>query len=744
MFDFSKAECDTNFSAKENLSLTAEELDKFAYSGDDLGAVYTKECTTFKVWSPTASEVVLNLYSKGSDDEEGAEKLDSRNMSYDDENGIWSITVTGDLKNIYYTYSVTNDEQTREVVDIYAKAVGVNGNRGMVVDLSDTDPENWENDRNVFVEHQTEAIVWEVHVRDFSENPNSGISEENRGKYLAFTEKNTTLPDNPKIPTGISYIRQLGVTHVQINPMFDYATVDETKAGGEEYNWGYDPKNYNVPEGCYSRNPYDGNVRINEVKQMVQSLHSEGLGVIMDVVYNHTYKSKNSFFNMTVPKYYYRFNEDGSWMAHSFCGNDTASERAMYRKFIVDSVYYWAKEYHLDGFRFDIMSLHDLETMRKVREKLDTLDRRIIIFGEAWDMGEVSGIEFATQKNITKLDRIGAFNDGIRDSIKGSVFEIDETGFAQGNGRAEEVKNGILGATNEWADTPADTVTFISCHDNMTLYDKLVATVIGKEDTSLYRKRHEKVLEMNKLASAIAFTSQGMAFILAGEEMARSKDGEHNSYKSSPELNRIDWDNLVNYGDLVAYYQGLIQLRKNFAPFTDNTRTSIKNMQIFSNTDENTIGFLMDNALNDTQWKKVLCLFNGDTEKAVEFELGDETLNTQWVVVVNGEKAGVESLGVIDNARIVVPRTSAMVLVDKESFDKVALSSDKTLQNNLFEAVADIKAQNVKTIIKSDKKVPKKKHKALKIVGVVLGSAVAVASTVAGITVVKKKKKGRK
>ena len=744
LFDFSKAECDTNFSAEANLSLTAEELDRFAYNGEDLGAVYTKECTTFKVWSPTASEVVLNLYATGSDAEEGADSLGSQNMSYDDTNGIWSITVTGDLKNIYYTYSVTNDEQTREVVDIYAKAVGVNGDRGMVVDLCETNPENWENDENVFVEHQTQAIVWEVHVRDFSENPNSGISEENRGKYLAFTEKDTTLPDNPEIPTGLNYLRQLGVTHVQINPMFDYGSVDETKAGTEEYNWGYDPKNYNAPEGCYSKNPYDGNVRINEVKQMVQSLHSEGIGVIMDVVYNHTYQKENSFFNMTVPKYYYRFNEDGTWMSHSFCGDDTASERAMYSKFMVDSVYYWAKEYHLDGFRFDIMSLHDVETMRKIREKLDTLDRRIIIFGEAWDMGEVEGIEFATQKNITKLDRIGAFNDGMRDGVKGSVFEIDEKGFIQGDGKADKVKNGILGATNEWADTPADTVTFISCHDNMTLYDKIVATVIGKDDVSLYRKRHEQAVEMNKLASVIEFTSQGMAFILAGEEMARSKDGEHNSYKSSPELNRIDWENLVRFGDLVAYYKGLIAMRKNFAPFMDNTRTSIKNMQMFSNTDENTIGFLMNNELNNTQWKKVLCLFNGDTEKAIEFELDDDTLNTQWVVVVNGEKAGVESLGVIDNAKIVVPKTSAMVLVDKESFDKVALQSDNTLTNSLLEAVADIRGQNVKAIVKSEKKVPKKKRKALKIVGAVLGSAVAVASTVAGIAVVKKKKKGKK
>ena len=739
LFVFSKAECPSNPLAEENLALTSAELDKFAYDGDDLGAVYTKESTTFKVWSPTASEVVLNLYSTGSDEEDGAEKLDTQPMTYNLTNGVWSIVVTGDLKNIYYTYSVTNGEQTQEVTDIYAKAVGVNGSRGMVVDLEGTNPDNWENDKNVLLSQPTDAVVWEVHIRDFSENPNSGVSEEHRGKYLAFTEKGTTLPDNPAIPTGIDYLKQLGVTHVQINPMYDFGSVDETKAGGEEYNWGYDPVNYNAPEGSYATNPYDGNVRITELKQMVQALHNEGIGVIMDVVYNHTYRKEHSFFNMTVPKYYYRFEEDGSWMHHSFCGNDTASERAMYSKFMVESVYYWAKEYHLDGFRFDIMSLHDTDTMRKIRETLDTLDRRILMYGEAWDMGDVDGVELSTQKNISKLDRVAAFNDGLRDGVKGSVFEIDEKGFVQGDGNAQKIQNGVLGATNEWADTPADTVTFISCHDNMTLYDKIVATVIG-QDTALYRKRHEKVVKMNKLAAVIEFTSQGMAFMLAGEEMARSKDGEDNSYKSSPELNRIDWENLVKFGDLTAYYKGLIDLRKNFAPFTDSTRTSIKNMQMCDDTDDYTVGFLMNNTLNDTQWKKVLCLFNGDTEKDIEFELDEDTLNTEWVVVVNGDKAGIESLGVIDNGKIVVSKSSAMVLVDKESFDKISLEADTSLQHILSDAVADAKAQNVKTIVKSEKQPKKKKQrKVLKIVGVVLGSAVAVASTVAGISVVKKK-----
>lgn len=746
MFKFSMPDCTLNINAAENLERASEELDKLAYDGNDLGSVYTPESTSFKVWSPTASEVTLNLYRTGSDAEEGAENLGSSPMGYDETNGVWSVTAEGDLKNVYYTYSVKNGDKVSEVTDIYAKAVGVNGDRGMVVELKETNPDGWSEDKRVLPEHQTEAVVWEVHVRDFSENSNSGVSEVHRGKYLAFTELETVLPEFPDIPTGVQYLKSLGVTHVHINPMYDFGSVDETKAGSDEYNWGYDPKNYNAPEGSYSTNPYDGNVRINELKQMIQALHSQGLGVIMDVVYNHTYESEDSFFNLTVPKYYYRFNNDGSWMTHSFCGDDTASERAMYSKFMVDSVYYWASEYHLDGFRFDIMSLHDVDTMRKIREKLDTIDSRIMIYGEAWDMGKVEGIEFATQKNISKLERVAAFNDGIRDSLKGSVFVTDEKGFIQGAGGSEKVTAGILGATGEWADTPESTVTFISCHDNMTLYDKLVATVLGTEDSSLYRKRNEKVVAMNKLGAAIIFTSQGMPLILAGEEMARSKDGEHNSYKSSPELNMIDWNNLAQFGDLTAYYKGLIDLRKCYAPFSDSTNTTINNMQVFEDTDDYTIAVAYCNPVaDDTQWDKVVCVFNGDTEKDVELEIQGEDLPESWVVVVNSEKAGVESLGCVDNSKVLVPKSSAVVLVDKESFDKAAVKADTKLKDVLCDAASKFAEKNTKAIVKveEDKSKNKRKHKILRTAGIIAGS-VAVAATVAGVAVVRSRRKNKK
>ena len=741
MFTFSTVFCPINVSAEENASATAKELDKLAYSGDDLGAVYTPKSTTFKVWSPTASEVKLNLYKTGSDSEDGAEKLESSQMNYDDSNGVWSITVEGDLKNTYYTYSVKNGDEVNETVDIYAKAVGVNGNRGMVVDLSETDPENWENDEYILPDSQTEAIVWEVHVRDFSDNENSGVSEEHRGKYLAFTESGTVLEGTDTTPTGIDYLKSLGVTHVQINPFYDFGSIDETQPNSDDYNWGYDPKNYNVPEGSYSTNPYDGNVRIKETKQMIQALHNAGIGVIMDVVYNHTYTGEDSFFNFTVPNYYYRIDDDGNWLNYSACGNDTASDHAMYSKFMVDSVYYWASEYHIDGFRFDLMGLHDVETMKKIREKLDTIDERIIVYGEAWNLGSVDGVELATQDNIEKLDRVGAFNDGIRDAIKGNNFEAVGKGFVQGKGNPIAIKDGIVAATNEWAKLPVDTVTYASCHDNMTLYDKLVASVLGNQDKTLYRKRNEELVSMNKLSAACVLTSQGISFMLAGEEMARSKDGDHNSYVSSPELNRIDWENLTKYGDLTAYYKGLIDLRKNYAPFTDSTNTTIENMTVFENTDIRVVGFMMNNKLTaDTQWDKVVCIYNSDTEKDIEVQLEGENLPENWVVVVNGESAGVESLGEIEGTKITVPKTSAMVLVDKVSFEKAGIKADTSFQKTLIE---NVKVESEEKAIQNVTQPVENQKNTLRNAGIVAGVAAAVAAvgTIVGLVILKKRKK---
>ncbi len=755
MFTFSTVFCPINVSAEENIVATAKELDKLAYSGDDLGAVYTPSSTTFKVWSPTASEVKLNLYATGSDDEDGAKTLDSSAMNYDSSNGVWSITVEGDLKDTYYTYSITNNGTTNEVVDIYAKAVGVNGNRGMVVDLSTTNPENWENDKRVLPDEQTDAIVWEVHVRDFSNQPESGISEANRGKYLAFTETGTTLEGSDITPTGIDYLKKLGVTHVQINPFYDFGSIDETKPNSEDYNWGYDPKNYNVPEGSYSTNPYDGNVRINEAKQMIQALHDAGIGVIMDVVYNHTYTGDDSFFNMTVPNYYYRYDEDGNFTDYSGCGNDTASETAMYSKFMVDSVYYWATEYHLDGFRFDLMGLHDVNTMNKIREKLDTIDERIIIYGEAWDLGYVDGVDLATQRNVEMMNGVAAFNDGIRDALKGNNFEATGKGFIQGAGGALNVEKGIKGATTDWAKTPADTVTYAACHDNMTFYDKLVASMRGVDDISRYRMRDNQLVQMNKLGAAVVFTSQGMSFILAGEEMARSKDGDHNSYVSSPQLNQIDWKNLTKFGDLTAYYKGLIDIRKAYSPFTDSTNATVESMTIYNNVGTKAVGFMLENKINsENQWDKVVCIFNSDTEEDKEIQLEGENLPESWVVIANGDKAGVEKLDEITGTSVTVPKTSAMILVDKESFDKANIQVDTEFKTSLLEntstkdeatVTATETTEETTAIVATETPTTtgNTKKNSLRTAGIVAGIAAAVAATatIAGVVISKKKKK---
>ena len=654
---------------------SVSELDKFAYDGDDLGATYSKESTVFKVWSPTASRVQVLIYSTGSDDEENSKYLSMNEMDYDKSNGVWTATVKGDLLNKYYTYYVYNGKKGKETVDIYAKAAGVNGERGMIVDLPSTNPTDWEKDKHVSVDKQSEAIVWEVNVKDFSNDPASGVSQQNRGKYLAFTESGTTVDGSGTATTGLDYLKELGVNYVQLLPIFDFGSVDESSSK-EQFNWGYDPKNYNVPEGSYSSNPYDGNVRINEVKQMIQSIHNNGMGVVMDVVFNHTYDSAKSWFNLTVPNYYYRFTGSGTWSNGSGCGNDTASEHLMFRKYMVDSVVYWAKEYHIDGFRFDLMGLHDVETMNAIRAALDELEggEKILMYGEGWSLGTNAepGTVMATQYNMSKMsDRIGAFNDGIRDGIKGSNFTASEGGYIQGGQGQAKVRSGITAEVGSWAKAPTQTVTYNSCHDNYTLWDKFVATSGSFSD---YSMRNEDLVAMNKLAAAISFTSQGINFFQAGEEFARTKRGDENSYRSSPRINQLDWTRRVEYGDLVQYYSGLIEIRKNFAPFTDSTDTSVKAIKFIENLPKGVIAYTLPNKIkSEGQWKTAAVMFNASKED-VEISLGEET---EWVVVVNGDNAGLSGLSIIKDGKALVKAGTALMAVDKESFDKAKLVSDK-------------------------------------------------------------------
>ena len=693
----------TEESKTEAEESSVAELDKLAYTGDDLGVTYTKEASTFKVWSPTATKVQVLLYAKGSAEEDSSKYMSVHEMTYDQKSGVWSAKIEGDLVNKYYTYYVYNGKKGKETVDIYAKAAGVNGNRGMIVDLESTNPEGWSEDHHVSVNHPSEAIVWEVNVKDFSNDPASGVSKKNRGKYLAFTETGTTVNSDGIGTTGIDYLKELGVNYVQLLPIFDFGSVDEASKE-DQFNWGYDPKNYNVPEGSYSSDPYDGSVRINEVKQMIQSIHNNDMGVVMDVVFNHTYEGARSWFNYTVPGYYYRYTDSGTWSNGSGCGNDTASEHAMFRKYMVDSVVYWAKEYHIDGFRFDLMGLHDVETMNAIRSALDSLEGgdKILMYGEGWslDTHAEPGTVMATQQNMSKLnDRIGAFNDGIRDGIKGSNFNASEGGYVQGGQGTAKVKSGITAEKDSWAKNPSQVVTYNSCHDNYTLWDKLVATSGTFDD---YTRRNENLVSMNKLAAAIALTSQGISFFQAGEEFARTKKGDENSYRSPSKINQLDWTRRNEYSDMVQYYSGLIEIRKNFAPFTDPTGEAARNIRFMDNTAKGVIAYTLKNTITSgTQWNTAAVIFNASgNDETITLSGGD--LPEEWVTLVNGDSASINGLAVINDGKATVKSGTAMMLVDKESFDELALKSEKgnvVIRHIDADSGEVIKLQNVSGIV---------------------------------------------
>ena len=655
---------------KTDYQAYAAELDKSAYSGNDLGAVYTEKSTTFKVWSPKASAVSVDIYDYGSE-AEGGKSIRTTNMTLDKKTGVWSATISGDLAGKYYDYAVTHGEETKRTADIYARACGVNGKRSMVVDLRKTDPDNWENDLHVMVDKPTNASVWEISVADFSSSETSGVSKDNRGKFLAFTESGTTVDGiQGGTPTCMDYLKKLGVKYVQIMPMYDFGSVDESKDIMKQFNWGYDPVNYNVPEGSFSTDPYNGAVRIKECKQMIQALHNAGIGVIMDVVYNHTY-STDSWFQYTVPNYYYRMNEDGTFSNGSGCSNDTASEHLMFRKYMIDSVTYWAKEYHIDGFRFDLMGLHDVTTMNDIRAALDGLyedgsGKKILMYGEAWNMPTKAdeGTVMANQQNLTQMDdRIGAFDDTIRDAIKGSTAGADK-GFVQSGGKRSDLKTGFLGQSNlGWANVPSQCVTYASCHDNLCLYDKLVDSVYGSSE---YRKRHEDLVLMNKLSAAIVMTAQGIPFFLGGEEFCRSKDGDENSFSSSREENMLDWKNVESFSDVVEYYRGLLKIRDSFAAFMDCTAMTANHITSVEDLPKGVAGFYIPNT-EQGKWSKVCAVFNGtDEDKNIAVE-------GEWIRIADENVAGLNNLGTCSGS-VNVKAHSAAIMVDKQSYESAGIS----------------------------------------------------------------------
>ena len=593
-------------------------IENYTYDGDDLGAIINGDKTTFKVWAPTASKVVLNLFTSG---HEGS-AYKSVDMVKGDR-GVWSYTESCG-HGTYYTYTVTTSVGTQEAVDPYAKAAGLNGNRGMVVDLSRTNPEGWGEDNFATgIKTYSDAVIWEVHVRDFS---NKIASSNYKGKYLAFTERGLVNEFGQSI--GVDYLVNLGITHVHLLPVYDYATVDEANPDSQ-FNWGYDPKNYNVPEGSYSTNPYDGEVRIKEYKQMVQALHAAGIGVVMDMVYNHTYDA-NSSFNKIVPYYYYRYTATGANSSASGCGNDTASERYMFGKFMVDSVSYWAEEYDLDGFRFDLMGLHDLATMQEVENAVHAINPEAIIYGEGWTMGStIDGSPMANQGQISKIEPlegaiggIAVFNDTIRDGLKGSVFTATSQGYISGNGNGSfpSVLFGIKGGVGtgfSWEVKNGMVVNYMSAHDNNTLWDKLI---LSNGDNTV-----EERLAMNRLGATLLMISKGTVFFQAGEEMLRTKDGDENSYKSSDAINNIDWSVLKegsNEYEMMRYYQELIRVRQEYAIF----RTL--NTAVIANTSygEGRVAITLDNHTGG----KALIVSN-PTGEAMTYNVSGN-----WHMIVNG------------------------------------------------------------------------------------------------------------
>lgn len=540
-----------------------ENLDReYAYSGE-LGAVWSPETTRFAVWSPDSEGAELRLYHDDS------EQQPFRTEKMRSENGVWKAEISGDLNGVYYTYAFTRGGSTVETIDIYARSAGANGKRGMVLDLCSTDPEGWEQDRKVSLRDYTGAVIYELHVRDFSSDESGKFTL--RGKFGAFCEKAVNSFGDV---IGLDYIKKLGITHIHLLPVFDYQSVNETDpcAG---FNWGYDPLNYNIPEGSYSTDPHHGEVRVREFKQLVQAAHERGIGIIMDVVYNHTYATDDSPFNKTVQGYYYRHNEDGTLSNGSACGNEFASERAMASRFIADSLLYWAREYHIDGFRFDLMGLLDIETLNRAAAELRRENPSVILYGEGWTGGScpLPKEQRAMKMNARELPEFAMFSDDLRDGVKGSVFWDADCGYVNGKAaeRAELIKSVMSGGiwredigrapAECWTDKPQQSINYVEAHDNLTLYDKLRSSMPGISVAD--------IIAADKLAAALVFLSQGVPFIQAGQELLRSKtaaDGSfvHDSYNSPDSVNSIKWNDVTLRRGVMEYYRGLIAARKHF------------------------------------------------------------------------------------------------------------------------------------------------------------------------------------
>ena len=598
------------------------------YTGP-LGPDYTPGGTCLRLWAPTAEAVTVTLYHKG----DGGAVLDTKPLVRGAQ-GVWSVWLPGEQHGRYYTFAVTVDGIIRETGDPYARAAGVNGVRSMIVDLARTAPSGWERDVRPTIPPAQRA-VWEVSVRDFSQDTASGVRPAWRGKYMAFTQQGTTLHGDGIHPTCLNYLKRLGVKYVQLMPIFDFGSVDEAKPLLRQYNWGYDPTNFNVPEGSYSTDPTRGEVRIRECREMIAALHAAGIGVVMDVVYNHTYRTENPL-NSTVPYYFFRQNPDGSFSNGSGCGNEFASERPMARRYLIDSILYWAKEYHIDGFRFDLMGLYDVESINAVRAALDSLPggRDILLYGEPWQGGASQLHRYEANKaNLAMLnERVGIFCDDTRDAVKGGCFDAREPGYVEG-------KPGsfwdIGAAVAAWCRSdrlpphaPSQIVSYVSAHDNFTLWDKLLCVRYEKPE---FTARDTVALAQNRLAAGIYLTSFGLPFMQAGEEFARTKKGVSNSYRSSPALNRLDWNRAEQYHALVDYYRGLLALRAAFPRLGSTDRHAPEALQFFA-LEQPLVGWTLPAVWGDGAAWSALCVFYNPTETACTVSLPAG----QWKLLSDG------------------------------------------------------------------------------------------------------------
>lgn len=631
-----------------------------AYDGDDLELSVTENGTFFTLWAPSAEAAQLHLYNDGGD---GA-AIEIRNMTRENVSEPWRVSFDEPLYGKFYTFSIKyNGNWLDETPGAYARAVGINGKRAAIIDFAKTNPAGWENDTRPALEKFTDIIIYEMHHRDFSAHQSAGNAYP--GKFLALTQEGTQSPEGDA--TGLDHLKELGVTHIHLLPSYDFGSIDESQPNSAQYNWGYDPQNYNAPEGSYATDAQNPATRIKEMKQMIQALHNNGLRVVLDVVYNHTYTGDGSNFSLTVPGYYYRHNDDGSYADASGCGNEIASEREMVRRYIVNSVKYWAEEYHIDGFRFDLMGILDLETMKQVREALDKIDPSIFIYGEGW-AAKAPVIPFeqcAMKANAYKIPGVAVFSDDLRDGVKGHFSNATGRGFATGaDGCEESVKFGIVGAIQHpqinydlvnyskqpYAQDPTQVINYVSCHDDMCLTDKLRASM---------PQTNEKMLQRHaKLAQTIVFTSQGVPFIFAGEEIFRDKKGVHNSFMSPDSINAIDWSKKHSNRELFNYYRNLIELRKTHPAFRLASAEQVReHLHFFEDTPDKVVAYSLNDHTGNDSWEQIIVAFNGN-DKACPISIP----TGKWAVIIDNGNIDLQGSRSIEGAQASIAPFAALVL----------------------------------------------------------------------------------